>query len=243
MMRGETSKKIFSALVAAGAALLLLYSAREFGSAWYAERLARRGAAAFDREDVAGAEKFFRSAVRIGPKHAGAWLGLGAAARERGKYEEALAAYGKAMTLTRDPGARGAARLGMAAIYADTGVPSPPRKKDWYSKAMDIYELLVKEEPENPEYHLLLAFAAMNAANPGLGLSEMRKASELAKGPEWRWVHTRLMGFYQGANLIADAEREIKMLEGTAGGGEPAAPEENGPAAGEAGPAQGPEEK
>ncbi|MFC1474814.1 tetratricopeptide repeat protein [bacterium] len=225
-MKGETLKKVLMGLAVAAALLFLLYAVREYGAAMYAESQTRRGVSAFEEGDVAGAERIFQAAVRINPKYAGAWLNLGAAARERGKHEKALDAFHRVLEITDDAAAVKAARLGLAAIYGNSAIKPPLRERDWYARAVRQYERLIEVEPGNPEYHMRLGFAAIDSVDPGRGFPELRRASELAAGPEHKWIHEKLLSFYQVINLRDEAGRELKIIEGFSEGAEDVPEEE-----------------
>jgi tetratricopeptide (TPR) repeat protein len=67
-----------------------------------AEQEFNRGLAAQQEKQWAKAAAAFQSAVRLNPRYAEAWNGLGFALRNQGKYPESIKAYDQALRLRPD---------------------------------------------------------------------------------------------------------------------------------------------
>lgn len=212
-------KNVFLSLVFIACAALPVYGALQLRSSRRAEALTHRGVEAYVKGDIAKAEKSFIIASRENPAYSAAWLNLGLVSEKLGKYGEAVDAYENFLNRSHDGEAAKTARLRLAEIYSDDSVAQSVRKPDWPKKAVYNLELLVKAEPDNPEYHLRLGFAAFKAINPGRGFAEFKKASRLAAGPKQIGIHTELMSFYMQINMMNLASDERKIVERLSGAG------------------------
>ncbi|HET8540601.1 MAG TPA: tetratricopeptide repeat protein [Anaeromyxobacter sp.] len=89
----------------------------------FAEARANYGAFLADAEDYAGAVAELEAAVRLAPRRALAWLGLGNACRGAQQFDRAEAAYRKAREL--DPALR-EVDFNLAVLYLDGDKPGTP---------------------------------------------------------------------------------------------------------------------
>jgi len=104
-------------------------------------------------------------------------------------------------------------RENLALLYTDTGIGADVREPDWFKKGIEIYEILIQEEPNNPELHMRLGFAYFNVANPGGGFSELEKSSKLAQDRDTLWIHEEIERFYWRINFVSKAREERKIIE------------------------------
>ncbi len=211
--KGNPTKTVVLIILSFAALGFMVFGASRFYKSYAAASLTKKGIAAIENGDLESAERFFHEALRRNPAYNAARLNLGATLEKQGNYKEAIDAYSTAIRKTRKGEIHNAARFRLAMIYSNTAIQPPVRKKDWSKKAVELLEELAADEPGNPEYHLYLGFAAFNDVNPGMGLAELKKASELATKEEHIRIHEKLLEFYLQINMKDRAEEERKKIE------------------------------
>jgi len=193
--------------------LLLVYSLYALGISLLAKSYTQKGLNALEENNLLPAQKYFQTALSKNPRFLPAYINLGMVYEKKQEFLKAIHTYEKVLPLTGNPKFLRLARYRLASIYNDASLQPPIRQPDWFNHAIKHLEILVKADPGNPRYHLLLGFAAFNAANPGRGFQELSLASKLAVKREQLWVHEKLLEFYLKINLTSRAQAEQEILD------------------------------
>ena len=193
--------------------LFLAYSVYSFSLSLLAKSYTQSGVHALEKNDLLLAKKCFITALNKNARFLPAYINLGVAYEKEKEFLQAIHAYEKVLQLTTNPKFLRHARYRLASIYNDASIQPPIREPDWFSQGIKQLEILVKDDPGNPRYHLMLGFAAFNAANPGRGFQALTLASELAAKREQLWVHEKLLEFYLKINMDSRAREEQQILD------------------------------
>ncbi len=123
-----------------------------------------------NKKDYNGAIKYFSEAVKLNPEVGMSHWYLGATYLEAGEVQKGLAAINEAM------------KIGYVLSQSDyMRLINIYLKQGDYVKISEIYELLIKASPDNPQYHASLAVAYANIGKIDEAVSEARKAAVLDK--------------------------------------------------------------
>ncbi len=193
--------------------LLLVYGVYSFSISLLAKSYTQRGLRALEENNLLPAKKYFITALSKNARFLPAYINLGVVYEKEKEFLQAVQVYEKVLKLTGNPKFVQLARYRLASIYNDASLQPPVREPDWFNQGIKHLEILVKDDPGNPRYHLLLGFAAFNAANPGRGFQALSLASKLAAGQEQLWVHEKLLEFYLKINLASRAQEEREILD------------------------------
>lgn len=192
--------------------LLLVYSVHSISISLLAKSYTQRGLNAMEENNILLAQKYFIIALSKNSRFLPAYINLGVVYEKEKEFLKAIPAYEEVLKLTGKPEFLQLARYRLASIYNDASIQPPVRGPDWFNQGIKHLEILIKDDPGNPRYHLSLGFAAFNAANPGRGFQELSLASKLATKPEQLWVHEKLLEFYLKTNLTSRAQEEREII-------------------------------
>lgn len=213
-IKERTYRKHIDVFFMIAAIFFLCYSSVRLYDAIAFRYLSIKGSNAYASRDYKTAERFFFEAARKRPGNVGALIGLGTVLEDEGKFKQAIDIYEEIIKENKNSEDTERAMFQLALLYGNTTDMSRDGKDDWGKKAKNLLDDLVTTHPGNAEYHLYLGFANFRAINPGKGLNEMKKASELARGREHIWIHKKLMEFYGKINMLDRADYERKQIEG-----------------------------
>ena len=129
------------------------------------------------------------------PRHPSVRLDLAALAVRRGDRATALTALAKAMSLTPDLQDRQRAAL----LYEDINE---------YKLARQLIDGLIKEEPQDPQLHLDLAFFAADVGDRKTALSALAEARRLKADPDDR---RRMSVLYERLNEPREAKAVLTV--------------------------------
>ena len=193
--------------------LFLVYGVYSFSRSLLAKSHTQKGLQALEKNNLLPAKKCFLTALSKNTRFLPAYINLGVVYEKEKEFSEAIHTYEKVLKLTGNPKFLQLARYRLASIYNDASIQPPIREPDWFKQGIRQLEILVKDDPENPRYHLMLGFAAFNAANPGRGFQALSLASKLAVKQEQLWVHEKLLEFYLKINMTSRAQEEQQILD------------------------------
>jgi tetratricopeptide (TPR) repeat protein len=140
----------------------------------------------------------YRTAVRLDPNFAGAWLFLGLAYEQEGRYEEAMGAFQEAVHLTPTPPACGClANMCMKVIKtnpenmdAHLGLGLAHYQLRELEPAITAYEEAVTRVPKCRDAYEWLASCYWESGRPEKSIETWKRAAEV--DPDWTWPHIRL---------------------------------------------------
>lgn len=178
------------------------------------EQLLEQGIESFRDKEWAVAEKFFQQVIaQDSPLSAMAQNNLGYLYDQQKRYEEAITAYNEALRLTIEPSLVKQIHYNLAQAYLRLDQPLGEQKPQWHEKAIEHLQFVLEREPDNPKLHLELGMAYFSTANPGGGIEEFGKASQLAKEPRWVWIHEKIRDYYLQTHLLDRAKQEETMIQ------------------------------
>jgi len=126
-----------------------------------------RGIEAFEKEDLADAERAYREAIRLDPKNAEGYTGLGAVLAQRGKDKEAVAAFEAAIERapesSRAYSGLAVARIGLGDIQG----------------AREAFETAVSLDPESAEARFGLGMLYLTVGEKARALDQIRALEPL----------------------------------------------------------------
>lgn len=146
-----------------------------------AESFNQKGAEAFGHGDLATAKKEFQRALFFSRSNPACHNNLGYVLYQLKDYDGAEGEFQKALAGHPDDSLYRQILTDQALLYCDIhpAMAKPPHK-DWNGKGIEILKELLREDPDNAEFHMRLGFAYFNAANPGGGFLELDQAVKLA---------------------------------------------------------------
>ncbi len=139
----------------------------------------------FQKNDLAGAQKWFARAVFLDGSNPAYHNNLGYVLYCSKDYGGAEKEYSKAMASNPEGGLARQIKLDQAILYTDpTALASSPNRRDWNQKGEAVLTELLREDPRNAELHMRLGFSYFQGANPGGGFLELDKAVQFATPQE-----------------------------------------------------------
>lgn len=163
-----------------------------------ARELVDEGLRLAEQKDWVAAFKAFNQALAVNPRYGDAYVGMGDAYMNMGKYKEAFAAYQQAI----DVEPRNAdAHYSLGAAYSDMGR---------YGDSFKPYVRAINLDPSFAEAHYGIGFAYLRLENFRDALTYLRQAVRLR--PDFAEARLALGETYLGVRNVKAAEGELKLL-------------------------------
>lgn len=153
-----------------------------------------------ERKDWAGALEAFNQALVISPRYGDAYVAMGDAYMDMGKYAEGFKAYRQAISVAPS---NPAAHYSLGAAYNDMAQ---------YGDAFKHFVQAIRLDSNFAEAHYGIGYAYLRLDNFRDALNHLRRAAQL--WPDSGEVHLSLGQAYLGLRDVQAAERELKILTG-----------------------------
>ncbi len=138
------------------------------------------GAQAFGLKDLSAARENFKKAVWFDGGNATFHNNLGYCLYQLKDFNGAEGEFQKALLDSPSESLIRQIKINQVLLYCDGPINRSLASKEWDNKGIGILNELLKEDPNNAEFHMRLGFAYFQAANPGGGFIELDKAVQLA---------------------------------------------------------------